>query len=87
MTRAGENPKIRLAKDAGIGVATLRSLEAGHDTQMATWLKLMKSLQMIVAIDALLPETYRSPMAEAMPVKKPRRKKNGSSSIWDDEER
>jgi len=79
--------QTHLAKDAGIGVATLRRLEAGHDTQMATWLKLMKSLQMIAAIDALLPETYRSPMAEALPIKKPRQKQNSSSSIWGDEER
>lgn len=78
----------RLAEDAGIGVATLRRLEAGHDTQMETWLKLMKSLQMIASIDALLPEIYKSPMAEVLSVKKRKKKKSaaGSGSIWGDED-
>ena len=78
----------RLAEDAGIGVATLRRLEAGHDTQMETWLKLMKSLQMIASIDALLPEIYKSPMAEVLSVKKRKKKKSAASSgsIWGDED-
>ncbi len=77
-----------LAEDAGIGVATLRRLEAGRDTQMETWLKLMKSLQMIASIDALLPETYKSPMAEVMSAKKRKKKKHDASpgSIWGDED-
>ncbi len=78
----------RLAEDAGIGVATLRRLESGRDTQMETWLKLMKSLQMIASVDSLLPETYASPMAEVMSAKKGSKKKNdtASSSIWGDED-
>ncbi|MCF6225445.1 MAG: helix-turn-helix transcriptional regulator [Xanthomonadales bacterium] len=77
----------KLAEDAGIGVATLRRLEAGHDTQMETWLKLMKSLQMISSIDTLLPEVYQSPMAEVMAAKKRRKKKadTASASAWGDE--
>lgn len=77
----------KLAQDAGIGVATLRRLEAGHDTQMETWLKLMKSLQMISSIDALLPEVYQSPMAEVMASKKRRKKKVDAASVsaWGDE--
>ena len=57
--------QTRLAEKAGLGVATIRRIELGQDSQMESWLKLMKSLQMISAIDALLPETYRSPMTVA----------------------
>jgi len=58
--------QTELAAEAGIGVATLRRIEAGQDSQVATWLKLLKALNMAAAIDALLPESFRSPMAEAL---------------------
>ena len=79
--------QTRLAEKAGVGVATIRRIELGHDSQMESWLKLMKSLQMITAIDALLPETYRSPMTEVLSDTKNRRKKNSalSDSMWGDE--
>lgn len=81
--------QLRLANEAGIGVATLRRVEAGRDSQMETWLKLMKSLQMIAAIDDLLPKNYSSPMAEALSNRRTRKKKNNapSGSIWGDEKR
>jgi len=79
--------QTRLAEKAGIGVATIRRIELGQDSQMESWIKLMKSLQMISAIDAFLPETYRSPMTEALSNSKSRRKKKAppSDSMWGDE--
>ena len=79
--------QTRLAEKAGIGVATIRRIELGKDSQMESWLKLLKSLQMVSAIDALLPETYRSPMTEAISNAKGRRKKKAapSGSMWGDE--
>jgi len=79
--------QTRLAEKAGLGVATIRRIELGQDSQMESWLKLMKALQMISAIDALLPETYRSPMTEALSNSKKRRKKKAapSDSMWGDE--
>lgn len=62
--------QIQLAEQAGLGVATLRRIEAGQDSTMESWLKLLKALQQMPAVDALLPESIRSPMAE---VKKKRR--------------
>jgi|TARA_B110000211_G_scaffold128240_1_gene147333 transcriptional regulator with XRE-family HTH domain len=56
--------QTRLAEEAGIGVATLRRIESGQDGQMASWLKLLSALRMSAAVDALLPETFDSPMAE-----------------------
>lgn len=56
----------RLAEAAGIGVATLRRIEDGQDSQLSSWLKLLKVLQMTAAVDALMPEDFRSPMAEVL---------------------
>ena len=54
------------------GVATLRRIEAGQDSQMESWLKLLKALQLASAVDAILPENVNSPMAEVRA--KPRKK-------------
>lgn len=72
-----------LAKEAGVGVATLRRIEDGRDGRLGSWLRLLKALDMAAAIEALLPEDLRSPMAEA---KKRRRRKGGESDfVWGDE--
>ena len=55
-----------LAAEAGLGVATLRRIEAGEGSQLESWLKLMKALRMTSSIEALLPENFDSPMAEAL---------------------
>lgn len=77
-----------LAAAAGIGVATLRRIEGGQDSQLESWLKLLKALNMTPAIDGLLPENFRSPMAEAK-IKSKRRKINMAPSkgkfTWADE--
>lgn len=75
--------QIRLAEEAGIGVATLRRIEGGQDSQMETWLKLLKALQMASAIDALLPENFNSPMADAKRLKG--KKAPSSGILWGDE--
>lgn len=74
-----------LADEAGIGVATLRRIEGGQDSQLGSWLKLLRALHMSAAVDALLPEQQQSPMAE---VRKafPKRKRRSSSpgASWGD---
>ncbi|MEE9332890.1 MAG: transcriptional regulator [Granulosicoccaceae bacterium] len=77
--------QTRLAEAAGIGVATLRRIEAGNDSQMESWLKLLKPLDMLAAVDLLLPENYRSPMAE---VKTANKKHSGKQTPtgWGDEQ-
>ena len=79
--------QTELAKEAGIGVATLRRIEAGQDSQLETWLKILKALGMAHAIDALLPQTFNSPMAEALAGKSRKRAKSSRSSgiVWGDE--
>lgn len=74
-----------LAEAAGIGIATLRRIEGGQDSQLETWLKLLKALGLTYAIDALLPENYASPMAEARAASGRKRRKPSSGITWGDE--
>ena len=74
----------RLAEQAGLGVATLRRIEDGQDSQLGSWLKLLKALQMTAAIDQLVPEHFKSPMAEVKQQKKSR-KKHEAGIVWGDE--
>ncbi|WP_419191246.1 helix-turn-helix domain-containing protein [Saltatorellus ferox] len=55
-----------LAEAAGLGVATVRRIEDGSDSQLGSWIKLLKALGMEASIEGLLPESYRSPMEEAL---------------------
>ena len=76
-----------LASEAGIGVATLRRIEDGKDSKLGSWLRLLKALDMHSAIDNLLPENFRTPMADA---KRQRRNKAAHSPggfAWGDEKR
>lgn len=74
----------RLAEEAGLGVATLRRIEDGQDSQLGSWLKLLKALQMTSAIDQLMPENFKSPMAEVKNTQKPH-KKHDAGIVWGDE--
>jgi len=80
--------QTQLASNAGIGVATLRRIEGGQDSQMETWLKLMKALDNLPAIDALLPTDFKSPMAQAKAATNNKQKKSkdsqSSNSVWGD---
>ncbi len=80
--------QVKLAEEAGIGVATLRRIEAGQDGQLETWLKVMKSLHMAASIDAFLPENFDSPMAEVRANPKGRRQSQQPSAkiSWGDEQ-
>lgn len=75
-----------LAEEAGLGVATLRRIEAGEGSQFESWLKLMKALRMTSSIEALLPEKFDSPMAEALSDQKRVRKHGAKGKRWGDEE-
>lgn len=83
--------QTRLAEEAGLGVATLRRIEAGRSGQMDSWLKIMKALRMTASVDAFLPEEFDSPRAEVLSGKKgrgtKRTQKGGSDGAirWGDE--
>ena len=72
--------QARLAGQAGLGVATLRRMEDGRDAQLGSWIKVLKALDMVASIDALLPESFRSPMEDVLgEAKRVRRRSAGSS--------
>lgn len=75
-----------LAQEAGLGVATLRRIEDGKDSRLGSWLRLLKALDLVAAIDALLPEDLRSPMAEARR-RRGRRRSPDTDFVWGDERR
>ena len=80
--------QTRLSQEAGIGVATLRRIEAGQDSQMESWIKILKSLDMVSSVDMMLPETFTSPMAEVLSARKKRkktRKRDSTGIVWGDE--
>lgn len=76
-----------LAREAGVGVATLRRIEDGKDGKLGSWLRILKALDMAAAVDGLLPEDLRSPMAEAKQQAAGRGKKSsgGGDFVWGDE--
>lgn len=54
----------QLAAAAGVGVATLRRIEDGKDGKLGSWSRLLLALHQDAALDQLLPEEVRSPLAE-----------------------
>lgn len=78
--------QTNLAEEAGVGVATLRRIEGGQDSQLASWLKLLNALGMTSAIDSLLPEEFSSPMAEVRGTTRRQTKPSAATGIvWGDE--
>lgn len=87
-----------LAERAGIGIATLRRIEDGRDGKLGSWLRILVALERVDAIEQLLPEEFRSPMAEVKAQRRRRRSKKGTGSapknddagpgfVWGDERR
>ena len=79
--------QVQLAKEAGIGVATLKRMEGGKGGQLESWIKVAQALHMAESINNLMPEHFDSPMAEVLATKKRRRKNRAAtpSTVWGDE--
>lgn len=76
----------QLAANAGIGVATLRRIEDGRDAQLGSWIKTLMALGDSNAIDTLLPENFRSPMADVKGKKRTASTGKASPLTWGDEQ-
>ena len=56
--------QAEMADEAGIGRATLQRLERGKSVQMTSMLKLLRTLGLLGALDAAVPETVELPIAQ-----------------------
>jgi transcriptional regulator with XRE-family HTH domain len=76
-----------LAQRAGLGVATLRRIEDGRDARLGSWVRLLQALDLSSALDRLLPEDLRSPLAEARAESRAPRgsRRSGPDFVWGDE--
>jgi transcriptional regulator with XRE-family HTH domain len=77
--------QTELATAAGIGVATLRRIEGGHDGQLDSWIRILKALGMASAINRMLPENYASPMADARTASRRKKPATAKKRVWGDE--
>jgi transcriptional regulator with XRE-family HTH domain len=72
----------RLRKQRGLAQEALAE-QAGLGT---AWLRILQALERTAAIDQLLPENFRSPLAEAKATTRTRRRKpSGPGFVWGDE--
>ncbi|GAB5458302.1 MAG: hypothetical protein Hens3KO_13320 [Henriciella sp.] len=78
--------QAELSEKSGVSESTLRRMETGQDSQFETWLKVLKALNRVQTIEALLPEDIKSPMADVLGDKRPRRSPSSQDRpAWGDE--
>jgi transcriptional regulator with XRE-family HTH domain len=53
-----------LAAQAGVGVATVQRAEHGSSVQMTSMVRLLRTLGLLEALDAAIPETIKLPIAQ-----------------------
>ncbi len=56
--------QAEMAEQAGIGRATLQRLERGESVQMTSMIKLLRTLGLLTALDAAVPESIDLPIAQ-----------------------
>ncbi len=53
-----------LAREAGLGQATVQRFETGRSVQMTSMVRLLRALGLLEALDAAVPESVRLPIAQ-----------------------
>jgi transcriptional regulator with XRE-family HTH domain len=56
--------QAQLAEQAGIGKSTVERLEAGRAPQLANFLRVLRVLNLLEALDRVLPERHISPIEQ-----------------------
>lgn len=69
-----------LAEQAGVGKRTLERLEAGATTQLTTWVRVLRVLGLLAALDQALPPAGPRPLDFIHRGGKPRQRAAGSRS-------
>lgn len=54
-----------LATEAGVSVSTVQRLERGESTQLKSWFRILRVLDLLPALDNLVPELPVSPISLA----------------------
>lgn len=83
----------RLAERAGVGKRTVERMERGESVQSMNLVRVLRALELLAALDALLPEPTARPMELLARGAKPRRRAtsprsegvDGSAWVWEDE--
>lgn len=76
-----------LADRAGVGKRTVERIEAGHSAQMTSLVRIFRVLDLLGALDELLPDTGPSPMDQLRhrgrrPQRASRRREETSGEDW-----
>lgn len=53
-----------LAREAGVGQATVQRLESGRSVQMTSMARILRTLGLLEALDVAIPESVRLPISE-----------------------
>lgn len=56
--------QAELAREAGVGQATVQRAERGQSVQMTSMVKLLRMLELLEGLDAAIPEPVQSPIAQ-----------------------
>lgn len=56
--------QAQMAAEAGVGQATVQRAEGGRSVQMTSMVKLLRALDLLGGLDAAVPETIVSPIAQ-----------------------
>ena len=66
-----------LAEEAGVSVPTIKRMEAGRSTQMTNFVRVLRALDLVGGLDALLPEPRVSPLQALRSEGRRRRRASG----------
>ena len=82
-----------LAKEAGVSSRTINRVEHGHSTQLSNLIRLLRSLDLLQNMDALIPEPTPSPIQQMKLRGKSRKRassqnkeEEGKTWSWEEEE-
>lgn len=56
--------QAELAERSGVGKRTVERIEAGESCQLTSWLRVLRALELLPALDGLMPQSHPRPMAQ-----------------------